>query len=364
MKKNIALISSSQNAYSETFIQAHKNYFDANVFFYYKNITQLENEGYLSLSRNERMIRRLKLRMRIPQSSEWEMAIIKSFREHKIDKVYAEYGVVGVQIMPVCKKLNIPLIVNFHGFDASVKSILREYETQYKELFDYAEHIVAVSKTIEEILISLGASPEKITYTPCAPNDNFFDFKPTFSKNAFIAVGRFVDKKAPYYTILAFRKVLEKYPDAKLYLCGDGLLYNTCVNMVNYFQLSNNIIFLGSVSAKELKHLYEKSIAFVQHSVTALSGDMEGTPVSVLEASAAGLPVISTNHAGIPDVILHEKTGLLVNEHDVDKMAEDMIYLLANKDYAKSLGQAGREFVRSNFSMKRHIGILNKLLYD
>jgi glycosyltransferase involved in cell wall biosynthesis len=290
------------------------------------------------------------------------VSVINSFKKHRIDKVYAEYGISGVKIMSICKKMNLPLIVNFHGFDASVKSILENYEIQYKELFDYSEHIVVVSKLMREKLILLGARPEKITYTPCAPNDNFLKIKPTFSENAFIAVGRFVDKKAPYYTILAFQKVLNKYPEAKLYFCGDGILYNTCINLVNYLGMSNNVVFLGSVPAKELKNLYEQVVGFVQHSITDLDGDMEGTPVAVLEASAAGLPVIATKHAGIPDVIQHEKTGLLVNEHDVEKMAEYMILLLDDKDYAKSLGEKGREFVRSNYSMKQHIGILNGLL--
>jgi glycosyltransferase involved in cell wall biosynthesis len=362
MRKNIALISPNQNAYSETFIQAHKNYFDANVFYYYDNITQLENGGSLSLPTWRKIIQKIKLHLYISKLSLWELSIINSFKKHHIEKVYAEYGITGVQIMSICKKMNLPLVVNFHGFDASVKSILEHYEMQYKELFDYAEHIVVVSKLIREKLILLGAKPEKITYTPCAPNNDFFKFKPAFSKNAFIAVGRFVDKKAPYYTILAFQEVLKKYSEAKLYFCGDGDLYNTCINLVNYLGVSNNVVFLGSISSKELKTLYEQVVGFVQHSITALDGDMEGTPVAVLEASAAGIPVISTKHAGIPDVIQHEKTGLLVNEHDVKKMSEYMMLLLDDKDYAKSLGKKGREYIQSNFSMKQHIDILNNLL--
>ena len=362
MKKNIALISPNQNAYSETFIQAHKNYFDANVFYYYDRMTQLEKEGEISLSKWRRGIRLLKLYLGIKQPQAWEIAMINSFKKHRIDKVYAEYGTTGVEIMPVCKKMNIPLIVNFHGFDASIHSVLENFEKQYKELFDYAEHIVVVSKLMQKKLISWGANPPKITYTPCAPNDSFLELNPAFSENAFIAVGRFVDKKAPYYTILAFQKVLSKYPDAKLYLCGDGLLYDVCVNLVNYLKISNNVLFLGSISAKELKAIYERVSGFVQHSVTAQNGDMEGTPVAVLEACAAGLPVISTKHAGIPDVVQHEKTGLLVEEHDVEQMAEYMMCLLENKDYAKSLGAAGRELVKANFTLGHHIGILNKLL--
>jgi len=294
---------------------------------------------------------------------EIDLAIINSFKKFRINKVYAEYGFSGVGIMHICKKLNIPLIVNFHGYDAYAKSILEEFESKYKELFDYAEYIVVVSKDMKNKLISLGANAEKIVYTPCAPNNCFYNFNPLLAENSFIAVGRFVDKKAPYYTILAFNEVIKKCPDAKLYFCGDGYLYNMCVNMVRYLGIIDSVNFLGSLSTKELKDIYERVIGFVQHSITADDGDMEGTPVAILEASAAGLPVISTRHAGIQEVIQHEKTGLLVDEHDVQQMARYMIYLLENKDYAKKLGMAGRELVRSNYSMENHIEILNKLIY-
>jgi glycosyltransferase involved in cell wall biosynthesis len=364
MKKNVALISPDQNSYSETFIQAHKNYLDANVFYYYGEYLPfyLENKGALltNWNRFSGLIKRI---LKLTKFNFLEQSVLKSFKNNRIEIVYAEYGQTGVAVLNICKKLNLPLIVNFHGYDASGKSVLEDYKKSYAELFDYARDIVVVSKVMRKNLILLGANSEKITYTPCAPNDSFFELNPAFSENAFIAVGRFVDKKAPYYTILAFQKVLNKYSDAKLYFCGNGLLYNTCVNLVIYFGISKNVIFLGSVSAQEQKQLYERVIGFVQHSITALNGDMEGTPVSVLEASAAGLPIISTKHAGISDVVQHEKTGLLVDEHDVEQMAKYMIYLLENRDYAKSLGAAGRNLMKSNFSMEHHIGILNKLLY-
>jgi len=362
MKINIALISPFQNAHSETFIQAHKQNLDANIFYYYNNISELENHGKLKLSEWTKLKRKIKIYLRLKQPSIWELSIIKSFLKHNIMKVYAEYGTTGVVILNICKKLHLPLIVHFHGFDASVHSILKDNETMYKQLFDYAEHIIVVSIIMKEKLISIGASPEKITYTPCAPNDKYFSYNPTFSENSFISVGRFVNKKAPYYTIFAFMNVLNKYPDAKLYFCGDGDLYESCINIAKYFKLTDNIYFLGSVSALNLKELYEKSIAFVQHSVTALDGDMEGTPVAILEASAAGLPVIATKHAGITDVILHEKTGLLIDEHDVNNMTKYMILLLDNKEYARELGKAGNNFILNNFSMNHHISIINNII--
>ena len=89
---------------------------------------------------------------------------------------------------------------------------------------------------------------------------------------------------------------------------------------------------------------------------------MEGTPVSILEASIAGLPIISTYHGGIPDVVLHEQTGLLCKEHDVNTMSTHMLQLLDDVAYAKQLGAAGKQHIKENFSLDRHIDVLNNTL--
>lgn len=116
------------------------------------------------------------------------------------------------------------------------------------------------------------------------------------------------------------------------------------------------------MSKEEFTNNLEKALAFVQHSITAINGDQEGTPVAILEASAAGLPVISTFHAGIPDVIINEETGLLVNEHDVEGMAQKMILLLQNNELAKTLGKNGKERIQTNFSQARHLHVIDDLI--
>ena len=89
---------------------------------------------------------------------------------------------------------------------------------------------------------------------------------------------------------------------------------------------------------------------------------MEGTPLAVLEASASGLAIISTNHAGIPDVVVDEKTGLLSDEHDVVGMAQNMERLLSNKTLAKHLGHNGKQHIKANYSLERHIESLQNTL--
>src|SRR5690606_7951411 len=107
--------------------------------------------------------------------------------------------------------------------------------------------------------------------------------QPTFSKKQFVAIGRFTDKKAPYYTLMAFKEAIKNHPDATLIMAGDGQLLNMCKNLVRFFKIENQVAFPGVISPEKFRELLSESLAFVQHSITAENGDMEGTPLAVLE---------------------------------------------------------------------------------
>jgi len=358
----IAMVSPSHNAYSETFIQAHKDLLKGKVYFFYSGIlpTKLEG-GNLINSRRLRILDIIKGHFNLNRFSLPEIALLNAFKKNKIDVVLAEYGETAQKILKICKLLNLPLIVHFHGYDASVSEIIKS-NNNYKEVFETASYVVVVSKKMYQDFLNLGCPEQKLVYNVCGPRDEFFKVHPNFSKRQFIAIGRFVDKKAPYNLILSFLKVIEKFPEAKLIMAGDGQLLDTCKNLVKYYRLEANISFVGVISPEKYREYLVESLAFVQHSVTAENGDSEGTPVGVLEASAAGLPVISTKHAGIPDVIINGKTGLLVEEHDVDGMAENMIKLLGNPEMAKKMGAKGKINIKENFNMDRHIKLLDELI--
>lgn len=283
-------------------------------------------------------------------------------RKEKIDVVLAEFGLTGAVNLPVIKKLNIPLITYFFGGDSSIKHVVQENLKIYTDLFEYAKKILVVSNEMKERIVGLGCNSSKVVVNQCPPNDMFFKIEPTFHKKQFLAIGRFVDKKAPYLTILAFFEITKIYKDAKLIMLGDGPLLNTCKNLAKHLQISDKIEFKGVIPQREYKDLFFESLAFVQHSITSDSGDMEGTPVAVLEASAAGLPVISTIHAGIPEVIINEKTGLLANEIDVQGMANNMLRLIEDLSLAKKLGNAGKAFIKKHFTMKQHLKVIQDII--
>jgi glycosyltransferase involved in cell wall biosynthesis len=363
---NVAIVSNDQNIYSETYIQAHKR-IDAKVFYYYGGLvpTHLEGVGSINRSLWFDLVTKIRTKFLNKSQSYSDLVFAKSLRMNKIDVVFAEYGPTGASLVNVCKSLKMPLVTIFHGRDASAYDVLEKYRLQYLDLFHYARKILVVSGVMREKLISLGCSVNKIIVTPCSPDNKFLYLNPTFSEpKSFVAIGRFINKKAPYYDVLAIKQVAEKHPDVKLYLAGEGELLNATQNLIRYFKLEDNIKLLGIISPDEFRAILSKVTGFIQHSVTAINGDMEGTPVSVMEASAAGIPVIATRHAGIPDVIIDGETGLLVDEHDVDGMAKQILKLIENPGLAKILGQAGKENIRINFNMDKHLEILRSVLQE
>lgn len=356
------MVSPSHNVYSETFIQEQKNGLQGEVFYYYGGSlpTHLENYGKL-MSRSISIANKIKRKLKLTAFNAQETAFIQSLKQHKIQVVLAQYGTTAHRIVKLCKHLKLPLITHFHGYDASINAVI-ENCNNYKEVFAHSTYVIAVSVSMKERLIALGCPKEKIIYNTYGPNPLFLEINPQFTEAVFLGLGRFVDKKAPYYTILAFSQVLKQYPKAKLVIGGTGELYEVCVNLVKYLKIESSVLLPGVLSTAQFAAYLSTSLAYAQHSVTALSGDQEGTPVAILEASAAGLPVIATCHAGIPEVIIDRETGLLVAEHDVDAMAEKMMQLLENKELAQQFGQKGKERIKNNFTMERHLGVIDGLI--
>jgi glycosyltransferase involved in cell wall biosynthesis len=289
--------------------------------------------------------------------------VVDSLKANKVDVILVEFGTHAHKLISLLRLAKLPVVVHFHGFDASAEEALKS-TGHYKEVFSVATKVIAVSKDMQEQLIGMGCEPEKLCYTPCGPGDLFFEVEPRPEGKLLFAAGRFTDKKAPYYTLLAFDKVLKTIPEAKLIMAGNGPLLNTCINLAKFLNIDKNVHFPGVLEPQSMIAHMSKSTAFVQHSVRALNGDSEGTPVTITEASAAGLPVVATRHAGIKDVIKEGETGLLCDEHDVEQMASNMERLLTDPELAEAMGRAGRKRIADHFSMDHHIDAVQRTLNE
>lgn len=352
----LAFVTNKPYQSCETFVKLQIDNLPFHVIQYYSF-----NHPFLRENDNARtkgnLLSRFFFRNAIEQTPEQQTS--NRLKKDKIDIVIAQYGTVGILFTNVCQKLKIPLIVHFHGHDAVRHSVISEHALAYKKMFDYATAIISVSHVMTEKLKALGCPENKIVYNPYGPHPSFFSIAPNYSKKQLIAIGRFVEKKAPDLLIRSFAQILQSHPDTILLFAGDGPLLNSCKELAKGLSISESIIFLGVISPKEYRRYLHESQVFVQHSITASDGDMEGTPVAILEASAAGLPVVSTFHAGIPDVILDGKTGYLVDEKDIDTMAARIIALLNDIPLAKKMGAAGKVRIKTFFTSQQYINQLS-----
>lgn len=361
---NIALLSPNYNVVSETFIQYHKENLPGKVYYYYNGIIPKSLEGYGKFenkyysSRFNRFKRKF---LNINKNDEYFFE--RSLKENKIDLVFAEFGNTGATIYPICKKLGIPLITTWLGYEISIREIIKKFEKQYQVLFESDTKHIVVSKAMIPEMLKLGAKKENIIYSPLPGNEMFLNVKPNYKSENIIAIGRFVDKKAPYNLILSMTQVVKKYPNLKLNIVGNGPLFNTCFNLVKSLQLEKNVQLLGNKTPEEVFQMFNNSAIYIQHSLTALNGDCEGAPVAILEASLASLPIVSTRHSGIPDIVIDGETGYLVEENDVTTFAEKIIELLENKSKMIEMGEKGRKYISDNFSLEKHINIIKTITH-
>lgn len=291
-----------------------------------------------------------------------EQVLSDYLRAEEVDVVLAEYGMIGAFLAPVCMKTKIPLVVHFHGADVTRRDFVESFGSRYRSMFRSASACIVVSKKMRADLVALGCTPEKIVLCPYGPNEEFFNCCPNYYSEQLVAIGRLTPKKAPHLTILAFAEALKSTPSLRLVMIGDGELRGVCEDLVSSLFLTDKVLLTGAMTPNQIREEMSRSFAFLQHSVQAWDGDCEGTPVSVLEASAAGLPIISTRHAGIVDVVKHGETGLLGAERDIKAMTQSILAYANNRAYAEECGKNAREHIRLSFPMDRHLNHLSKVI--
>ncbi|MGH7859513.1 MAG: glycosyltransferase [Candidatus Binatia bacterium] len=292
-------------------------------------------------------------------------AVARHLRRHRIDVVLAEFGTTGAAMVDACAAANVPLVVHFHGFDAYRDAVLAEHLDSYPRMFAAASAIVVVSTDMERQLLALGAPREKLRRIVYGVDpERFRGANPARAAPTIVAVGRFVEKKAPQLTLSAFAQVARLEPAARLVMVGDGPLLERCREQAATLGLADRVEFPGVLAPAAVAQLLATARVFAQHSIRAADGDREGTPVAILEAQAAGLPVVATRHAGIPDVVVDQVTGALVDEGDVDAMARDLLRLVRDPELAGRCGAAARSRAALLFTAEASRAALASILRE
>jgi colanic acid/amylovoran biosynthesis glycosyltransferase len=276
-------------------------------------------------------------------------------KENKRDLIHAHFGPSGIDILPVARQLNVPVVASFHGIDAAPAMLdNKEYERKVQDLISYASAVIIVSPHFKDTL-KLDKHASKVHLIPYGIDEQKFKPRTGITSRAhgkviIQHVGRLVPKKGAPDLIRVFGKLSEKYDDIELRIIGDGPEMEMCKVLIADLHLSEKVLLLGSQPHDAVSEKMHDADIYVLNSRIDDKGDMEGLPNSILEAMSMEKAVVSTYHAGIPQAIQNGENGLLVNEKDNDGLFAALESLIGNGPLRHRLGVAARKTVVSKFS--------------
>lgn len=247
------------------------------------------------------------------------------------------------------------LATTFHGYDLTVEVNSDNCHHPYSQLFELCDLFLPISERWQRRLIELGCPAQKIKVHHMGVDIG--RFAPDTDKNSdkdveVISIARLSEKKGLQYGIRALKRVKDNYPNLHYSIIGDGPLRQTLEALIAELGLSDNVSLLGWKDQEEVVQLLAQSDILLAPSVTSVNGDQEGIPVVLMEAMAMKVPVISTWHSGIPELVKDKVSGLLVSERDTDAIAQSLILLANSQKMRTEMGFNGRKFIEENFNVR------------
>jgi glycosyltransferase involved in cell wall biosynthesis len=278
----------------------------------------------------------------------------KAIHQLQPDVLHAHFGDSGAVIAPLARQLKIPLLVSFHGFDAS--KLIRDpfWSPRIVETISAADMVTVVS---EEMKASLDAKFQmdarlRVVRVGKRLEDYEFHVREARPIKHWLSVGRLIEKKGHFDCIRAFQRLLPAYPDMTLTIIGGGELSKSLHRHVTDNRLSKHVRLIGVIPHEDVKRVMETSDALILCSKMGRDGDKEGVPTVLMEAQALGLPCVSTRHSGIPEVIPEENHWLLAKEGEVSDIAARMKRLLeCPTNERNKLTRRGREKIELEFNL-------------
>lgn len=283
--------------------------------------------------------------------------------------IHAHYGVGGVQVLDTCRHFDLPLVVTFYGYDASSLARMRKWKLRYNNMFQYVSLVLCEGSSMAGKVVAMGCPRQKVRihrigidleqYSPAVHAQRRQPLRIVFC-------GRFVEKKGVPDAVMALlrcRQELGAEHPFEARFVGDGPIRPAVDRLLMQAGSPPFFRLLGMIPHRQTLEEIRTADIVLQPSRTASDGDSEGgAPTVLIEAQALGIPVVSTRHADIPEIVLDGSTGLLADEGDVNTLVRHLCALIRSRDLRSRLGRAGREHVLVNHDSKR-LAIERETLY-
>lgn len=251
-----------------------------------------------------------------------------------------------------------------YSFTAHAKDIYHERvdKTVLTEKIAKARFVITVSdfnkRYLEGLLCSEGRSGQIIRLYNGIDLEQFRPLDIEKEPNLLLGVGRLTPKKGFKYLIEACKILRERGRDFHCVIIGKGDERATLEKLVEQYSLEQKISLPGAKTQAEVMRIIQKATALVLPCIVSSDGDRDGLPTVLLEAMALGVPVVSTNVTGIPEIIAHERTGLLVEEKNSKTLADAIETLLDSESLCEKLSRAALVKVREEFNVVENVKTL------
>jgi colanic acid/amylovoran biosynthesis glycosyltransferase len=286
-----------------------------------------------------------------------DISIAKSIRPTLL---HSHFGHIGAQDLSLAAYLKVPHVVSFYGMDVhQLPYNDARWLPMYRDMFASGVHILCEGEFMRESIIALGAAPEQVHVHRLGVDVGRLRFHPRSVASGdslhVLMASAFRPKKGIPHGIEAVAKASKQIP-IRLTIVGDAADEISRVekqrieDVLARTSIGTPIRRIGFVSAAELLSIAEDHHVYLAPSVTAVDGDCEGgAPVSLIEAGASGMIIVSTRHCDIPGVIDHGRTGWLSEEQDTDAMAANLIRVWETRDAWTPLQVALRQHIETSF---------------
>jgi colanic acid/amylovoran biosynthesis glycosyltransferase len=298
---------------------------------------------------------------------------ISIIREMQAKLLHAHFGTEGYYYLGVQHEVDIPLVTAFYGADASRLPYDRpKWKSRYKRLFAAGALFLAEGPFMAQTLVHLGCSSDKGRVQHLGVVVQRFQFIRSNKKGRepvrILMACSFREKKGIPYGLQAFAKAIRQYSNMELRIVGGATLKEEqqlmaiCKAIAQNEGIANKVFFLGYIPFEDyLKEIADAHI-FLAPSIRANNGDTEGgAPISIIEAAAAGMPIIASRHCDIPNVVIDGQTGVLVPERDVNALSRAILNISCAPESWGILGTEGRKRVEKEFDVFKQVELLEDI---
>ncbi|MGE5654225.1 MAG: glycosyltransferase [Bacillota bacterium] len=293
-------------------------------------------------------------------------SLMHLFSAQRLKVIHAHYGQNGIKALRLKRNTGLPLITSFHGEDITARPEQdHHYRQLLMELLAEGDLFLVTDHHMKEMAMYWGCPEEKLRIVPGSVDLDEFRYQPrVYEKSgplSILSVGRLVEKKGMDTLIEAVRRVVEAGTQIELTIIGEGDLKEALEAQIQHARLSGCVKLAGPKNRSQVIAAMQQADLFILASRRALNGDQEGQPMTLLEAMAIGVPVLSTFHAGIPELIRDRVNGCLVPPGDAEALARRIAEYAQEPELWQTYVGAARKTVEHHHDLKEQANRLYRL---